>query len=864
MDFDRLFDPGYSAIDLFTNRSAENLSFTQALTTHAERVFDGSARLDAVERRNVLTFYGIGGIGKTELSHRLEAWVRGELADPGDWGEAPRFDQEVSAVRVDFHGSAVVDAVDIVLRLRTVLGGAGRRFPAFDLGLAAWWALARPGSELPELRTRNGFDIRGQIGDTVNDLLGDLVVGLGVGAFGVRLAARAVEAIRTRRLTDRTLGDCEPLVTLIEKARTDPSPYVAATLAGLLSWDLDRLAMPQRPLVVAFADAIEYVQDDNRVQERLFNRVVHLTPAVLWVITSRNSLDWDSSELNRLLPASGPRVWPGLRLDAWGEPRQHLVGDLSDADVDRYLTTASGMAGNPRLSPDVIARVRAGAHGLPLYLDLSLTMARVAAADGDGELAPEAFGGPLPELVGLVFSDLPEDEREVARTASLLPRFSPELVARASGRLVGAARRFCRRTMVSHDGHTLFPFRLHDAVRSAIAGEPITMRGAWAEADRRDRAQGLVDALQQEFTAAVDSVSWQRDILELTAGLCATHDLQTPWLLDALVDVPGMALTAERMPAADPASWIGQVSRFLDCYRQPDTPRRMAALESFIAEPLRDDVSVMASRFLAYALRSAATATQSQRGQALAILQRQLAAEPDSQLLRYQVARTLNYLEDFEQLSTHLSRYPMTDPAAELRMRSDLAYRNGRLAEAIAGASARAEYLRSVGRHRVALENQVVVLWRSALLGRTTAADCDPAIAATDRYGMRSPMRTAMAAKSLCLADDESSVRQFLADGAALSQFRGGKPGWREWSVSLIHALRRGAYRSVQDIRGEWVADPRPPTYDYRVIDRIFVYAGYPATYDPPQLGGSDGVAASYARWHQVIDDLVHGRRLGT
>lgn len=65
---------------------------------------------------------------------------------------------------------------------------------------------------------------------------------------------------------------------------------MAATLAGLLSWDFERLPDAKKPLLVIFADSVEYVQGGNRQQEKLLNRIVHLTPGFLWVFTSRNSL----------------------------------------------------------------------------------------------------------------------------------------------------------------------------------------------------------------------------------------------------------------------------------------------------------------------------------------------------------------------------------------------------------------------------------------------------------------------------------------------------------------------------------------------------------------------------------------------
>ncbi|MFH8470313.1 hypothetical protein [Streptomyces sp. NPDC017991] len=322
-EFDRIFDPQYyTATELFTNRVDEHTAFTTSLLQHLAGVRDGTATLRQTARRNVITFFGVGGIGKTELSRRLEAWCAGDLTEPRDWTQLPP-DHSLSTIRIDFHGGRVVNAVDIVLRLRVAMADRRRRFPAFDLGLAAWWSLARPGTPLPDLSTST-FDVRGQITDTLNDLLSDVGASFGLGPLTVRSGIRIIDAVREKRLRSRTLGECAPLLHVITQAQQDPSDYVAATLAGLLSWDLENLPLAKRPATVAFADAAEYVQGDDRSQERLFNRIVHLTPGTLWVVTSRNRLDWDAAHVHQLLPATGPHTWPGLRLEAQADPRQHL------------------------------------------------------------------------------------------------------------------------------------------------------------------------------------------------------------------------------------------------------------------------------------------------------------------------------------------------------------------------------------------------------------------------------------------------------------------------------------------------------------------------------------------------------------
>ncbi|MFJ4670176.1 hypothetical protein [Kitasatospora purpeofusca] len=88
-------------------------------------------------RRNVLTLYGVGGIGKTTLSHELE---RRLLADALAEGR-----DDVVAVRVDLSEDGACDIEGLLLRRRAGPGQLGSRWQAFDLALAAYWARAHPG-----------------------------------------------------------------------------------------------------------------------------------------------------------------------------------------------------------------------------------------------------------------------------------------------------------------------------------------------------------------------------------------------------------------------------------------------------------------------------------------------------------------------------------------------------------------------------------------------------------------------------------------------------------------------------------------------------------------------------------------------
>lgn len=105
-----------SAQRLFTNRTAEMALFDAKLReTRSARERQGEWALDLNSpRRNILTFYGYGGIGKTRLSCEVE---RRFLERPPPDGT----DRRRATVRVDFSEPSARDTELYLLALRAGL-----------------------------------------------------------------------------------------------------------------------------------------------------------------------------------------------------------------------------------------------------------------------------------------------------------------------------------------------------------------------------------------------------------------------------------------------------------------------------------------------------------------------------------------------------------------------------------------------------------------------------------------------------------------------------------------------------------------------------------------------------------------------
>lgn len=118
----------------FSDRTGESRALAESLVNHMQRVRNNT--IDDLERHNVLTFYGIGGQGKTALSKRLESWVTGKL-DRSDWGPAPSILPPL-VVRWDLDGVVEdLNLASMLIALRRGVAGHRHSWKAFDLAFAA-------------------------------------------------------------------------------------------------------------------------------------------------------------------------------------------------------------------------------------------------------------------------------------------------------------------------------------------------------------------------------------------------------------------------------------------------------------------------------------------------------------------------------------------------------------------------------------------------------------------------------------------------------------------------------------------------------------------------------------------------------
>ncbi|MGP4001557.1 ATP/GTP-binding protein [Streptomyces sp. 8N706] len=546
-------DRGMATAEAFTNRQVQWELIAAALAEHLRHTADRGFDVEDLEapRNNVIVFHGVGGIGKTTLSRKLETALAGAEHRPAQWGEPTWSGERILPVRIDLARSANTDFEQFVLMIRAALAGLGRPLPAFDVALRRYWEQQHPGESLEEYLRRGGLvgrfgnampqQMQGALADVAQALLLPGSVGTAVGA----VAGSLTRALRERRQTVRALSGCARLADLLE---AEPDLEALSFYPHLLAWELAQLPADKRVTPVILLDTFEDVGDrTHRDLERLIQRVVWLMPNAFFIVTGRSRLQWAEPALQGQLDYTGPAAWPGLAASAvvptartaatgaaWSGGRQVLVGDFSSEDCDDYLARRLARDGQPLINAEIRQVITGRSHGLPLYLDLSVMRFLEIRRTGR-EPVPADFDHDFGALIARTLSDLTPEERHVLRSVALLDAFDLALATRAAGMLHEAsAMRLIERPFVRENAVGLWPYHLHGLIRSTVRNADDQADDRWSPRDWHQAAERALAALGEQWSTGTG-----RDRMLLISclrqGLILARDfrLGLGWLAEA-------------------------------------------------------------------------------------------------------------------------------------------------------------------------------------------------------------------------------------------------------------------------------------------------------------------------------------------
>lgn len=543
-------DRSLASDEAFTDRQAQWELVGAALLEHLQRIGAPGFDVEDLEtpRNHVLVFHGVGGIGKTTLSRKLEAALADAGRRPAQWGEPAWPVDRILPVRIDLARSANTDFERIVLTIRLALAGLGRPLPAFDLALRRYWEANHPGEPLEEYLRRGGLAAKfgqalpQQMQSALADVAQALLLPGTIGSALGQVSSALVGALRERRQTVRALAACTRLADLLE---AEPDLDALSFYPHLMAWEIARLPESKRVTPVILLDTFEDIGDrTHRDMERLLQRLVWLMPNALFVVTGRSRLQWAEEALQGQLDFTCPAAWPGLaapplpsgcaRPGTDGQGWQILVGDFSPEDCEDYLARRLSRDGQPVIADDIRRVITARSHGLPLYLDLSVMRFLEIRRSGRRPL-PADFDHAFPALIARTLSDLTPAERHVLRSVSLLDAFDLDLATRSAGMTQQApALRLVERPFVRENQEGLWRYHLHDLIRATIRGAVDATDDRWSPQDWAQAARRAFTALGEQWAAGTG-----RDRLLLVGclrqGLVLARDfrLGLGWLADA-------------------------------------------------------------------------------------------------------------------------------------------------------------------------------------------------------------------------------------------------------------------------------------------------------------------------------------------
>ncbi|MGA5823547.1 ATP/GTP-binding protein [Kitasatospora sp. NPDC094028] len=566
--------------EAFVNRGGQWATVVSAISEHLELITspDFSVQDFEAPRRNLLVLHGVGGIGKSTLSRKLETVLADPSLRPPQWSEPawPAAAPRLLPVRIDLARSAGTDFEQFVLSLRLALARhPGRAMPAFDLALRRYWEHNHPGEPLEEYLRRRGLLARfgdalpGQIKTAVGETAAHLALPGVVGSAAGQVAAALVTSLRQRHERSRALAGCARLADLLE---AEPTLDALSYYPHLLAWEISQLPARHAVVPVVLLDGWEDVGDrTHRDLERLIQRAVWLTPNAFWVVTGRSRLQWADPGLQGQLDYTGPTSWPGLspaphplvpaaRTAATATtPRQILIGDLSAEDCEDYLThRLTAPDGRPLIPEEIRAAITARSHGLPLHLDLSVL--RFLEIRRTHTPEPADFEADFPVLVARTLQDLTADERHVLRATALLDAFDVPLATAAAGMDRDApALRLVERPLVIEQQAALWPYHLHALVRSTLRGADRT-DDRWSDQDWQRAAERALAGLGDQHAARPGDRTLLIGCLRQGLRLARDHRLDLGWLATgAWAYVDDEVWEPLAPPAADPRPAAGAV-----------------------------------------------------------------------------------------------------------------------------------------------------------------------------------------------------------------------------------------------------------------------------------------------------------------
>ena len=392
---------------------------------HIELVAREKTRLFEVPSYfRVVTFYGIGGVGKTTLLKHVR-----KLYD----------ERRITWVHVDLESGSVNSPIDA---LYEIYRESKLKYFPFEYALAKVWL--HKGRDIGEIRNRliSAGGAISDLGDVALEAISSVINIKGIR----RIFDTSTDAIKRR---SRQNSDLIQYIDTLENSEIERQLPQILSLAinkeknknTKYIFSVDSLdSLTRKP---GFSD-VRYQYDD------WLNILIGEAKTGVWLLAGRERLTW----------ADEMPEWESYYED-------HLIGELSEQDTLKFLREI------PVDEPEIEKAILNHSNGIPIILDIAASL-YLAKKHNNDTLEVSDFQKPTNDTLNIYFSHLDKDHADAIRCLALLDEFDQELaIAAMSAWNLRASpmefRAICGSIMALSLEDGLADFRIHSIIREAVA-----------------------------------------------------------------------------------------------------------------------------------------------------------------------------------------------------------------------------------------------------------------------------------------------------------------------------------------------------------------------------------------------------------
>ena len=392
---------------LFTDREIPKQTFLDALITP-----------QAQNEWRIITFYGVGGEGKSALYNYFQD--RREDQEGlyfSQWAAKQAIIPEYKIASVNFAELSFLQSHEAMMQLRQDLVGSGIDFFNFDLAFLYYFKKQYPHEDIQD-RYQKLFQTKKELISDITSVVGDLV------GAGEEIAEAGKELASDSHL-GTAIGILATLSKYAQKLRPKYRNWYQEE-GQQLAFDLEQMEheevlrkLPDRfgddiaralekresPRLVIMMDTFEAVQrkggKESGLHDAWVRDLVTACPSVLFVILGRDKLKWDDYSED----------FDGFNYSEMLTDTQHLLGSLSDEDAHLFLEKAGIY--EAKHIPIRNAIVEAS-KGHPFYLDLQVEMFKKV-IDKVHNPKPESFKGNKKDIIDRFVQHLSDYEQDALK-----------------------------------------------------------------------------------------------------------------------------------------------------------------------------------------------------------------------------------------------------------------------------------------------------------------------------------------------------------------------------------------------------------------------------------------------------------------